>query len=595
MHRIRLHRLAACLALTTCAACAGPLDHREFDATLHAPYAAEKTAGDTEARSFTMAFSYPHVETAQDISWRLALIGPAGQEVRRWEGVERLLERPLTVTVRWPGRVGGALLPDGVYRVRLQASARPAGPRADPSGEAIDQAFEQAGDELVEQAWDIAVGPRTPPALPPFSPLPTGAAGDAPGAAGMLAAPHAAPAPAALPYTVYYGNLHSQTNHSDGGGALATCTGAQTPQTGVGSPADAYAYAREHGLDILMASEHNHMYDGSDGTNTAADPAAARALYQSGLAAAAGFSASHPGFLALYGLEWGVITNGGHMNIFNSPALLEWERNAGGQLIGDTLTPKSDYAALYTVMRQRRWVGQFNHPALNGQFLVNGVALGYTADGDQAMALCEVLNSSAFSANTTETETRRSNYEAACDKALEAGYHLAFSSDQDNHCANWGASYSNRTGVLIPNGVALSQASFLEAVRARRVFATMDKNAQLVLTANGHIMGERFANSGLLTLTVNFASGDGQTVSTVELMEGVPGRNGTVSVLAASATASVTPSVGEHFYYARLTQSDGKILWSAPVWVTQSVTGGAGAAVATPGKQGKPGREGRSG
>ncbi|MBW8894458.1 MAG: hypothetical protein JF617_21035, partial [Burkholderiales bacterium] len=36
------------------------------------------------------------------------------------------------------------------------------------------------------------------------------------------------------------------------------------------------------------------------------------------------------------------------------------------------------------------------------------------------------------------------------------------------------------------------------------------------------------------------------------------------------ATASTTPAVGEHFYYAKLTQDDGKMLWSAPVWVTQS-------------------------
>jgi hypothetical protein len=126
-------------------------------------------------------------------------------------------------------------------------------------------------------------------------------------------------------------------------------------------------------------------------------------------------------------------------------------------------------------MRQRGWVGQFNHPSSSGQFLVNGVPLGYTADGDQAMALCEVLNTSAFSTNTTETETGRSSYEGACNKALEAGYHVAFSTNQDNHCANWGASYTNRTGVLIPNGTALTNASFIDALKARRVFATMDK------------------------------------------------------------------------------------------------------------------------
>ena len=40
-------------------------------------------------------------------------------------------------------------------------------------------------------------------------------------------------------------------------------------------------------------------------------------------------------FLGVYGLEWGVITNGGHMNIFNTPKLLQWEYNSSNQLIGD--------------------------------------------------------------------------------------------------------------------------------------------------------------------------------------------------------------------------------------------------------------------
>jgi hypothetical protein len=271
----------------------------------------------------------------------------------------------------------------------------------------------------------------------------------------------------------------------------------------------------------------------------------------------------------VYALEWGVINNGGHLNIFNSPELLGWERNGKGELVADTETPRSDYGALYSLMKSRGWIGQFNHPSPVGQFVVNGVALGYTPDGDEVMTLCEVLNSTAFSTNETETETRRSNFEMACTKALEAGYHVAFSSDQDNHCANWGASFSNRTGVLVPTGTPLNQASLVEALRARRVFATMDKASQLVLTANGHLMGERFANSGPLTLDVKFASTAGKTVASVSLMEGVPGRNGTVTELSTSATTTVTPAPGEHFYYAKVTQTDGNILWSAPVWVTQ--------------------------
>jgi len=589
MHRVHAKKslpLALALSLALGASHAGfasEQDHREFEATLHAPYTAQAAQ---EGRTFTLQFSYPFVRQAQDVAWRLELIDPAQRVIQSWRGTERLSGKPVEVKVGWTGRANDPALRDGVYQVRLVAvaNAADARSRAALSGEEVDRLVDAQEGERIEQSWDIVVGePDTAP-MPAFSGLPTRAsAGTAAGAPakGPKSTAQGTPtiasvaAPSSLPYTIYYGNLHSQTNHSDGGGVLSSCTGAQNPQAGAYGPTDAWNYAMGKGLDILMASEHNHMYDGSDSTNTSASPATAKSLYQSGLSAAASFNSAHPNFLAVYGLEWGVISNGGHMNIFNTGELLEWEYNSSNQLIGDTYTAKSDYAALYTLMKNRGWVGQFNHPETSGQFLVNGVPLGYTADGDQAMVLCEVLNTSAFSTNTSETETSRSSYEGACKKALEAGFHVAFSSDQDNHCANWGASYTNRTGVLIPNGTVLSNASFIEALRARRVFATMDKTSQLVLTANGHVMGERITNSGPLNLVANFASTSGKTASTVVIYEGVPGRNGTVTQLSTSASTTITPANGEHFYYAKITQNDGNSLWSAPIWVTQTTgTGG---------------------
>ncbi|MDL2355180.1 MAG: Ig-like domain-containing protein [Pseudomonadota bacterium] len=546
-------------------------DHREFEATLYAPYA----AGAQGSRSFALDFSYPFVESAQDIVWRLELLDASGRVVQRWQGVERLTGAPRKVNIDWAGRSADPSLADGIYTVRMVATAKPATTAqvGDTSQETVDALLAGAA-ETEEQKWDIMVGEM------PVAQAPSAAA---------IAAPAAAPAPVTAPskvkrfaaaavagtglpaYTVYFGNLHSQTNHSDGGGNLASCTGAQNPQSGTaGGPTEAYTYAMNKGLDFLMASEHNHMFDGSDSTNANANASTARALFQSGLTAATNFNAAHPTFLGVYGLEWGVISNGGHMNIFNTTELLGWESNSSGQLIGDTYTPKGDYAGLYSLMAQRGWVGQFNHPSSSGQFLVNGVPLGYTADGDTAMAMCEVLNTSAFSTNTTETETGRSSYEGACNKALEAGFHVAFTTDQDNHCANWGASYTNRTGVLIPTGTPLSNASFIAALKERRVFATMDKASQLIFTANGHVMGERFYNTGPLNLAANFSNSAGKSIATVAIYEGVPGRNGTVSVLANTASTSIVPAYGEHFYYAKLTQSDGNILWSAPVWVTQT-------------------------
>ena len=570
---------------------ASEADHREFEATLHAPYNAPAAA--QEGRTFLLTFSYPFALQAHDIAWRLELVDPAGRVIQRWQGFDKLTGKPVKVKVNWTGRGNDPALRDGIYNVRMVAVANETGARRNQAqtGEEIDAAIEGDTGHRVEQAWDIAVGDAGTVPMPAFEALPTRAgAGRETGAvrpatatattSGMAGAmvdsvsPMSAPAPAALPYTVYYANLHSQTNHSDGGGALGACTSSQSPQAGAYGPLDAFTYAKNKGLDILMTSEHNHMYDGSDATKATASAAAARSLYQAGLKAAADFNLANPNFLAVYGLEWGVISNGGHLNILNTPELLEWEYNSNNELLGDTYTAKNDYAALYTLMKTRGWIGQFNHPDSSGQFLVNGVPLGYTADGDQAMVLCEVMNTSAFSNNTTETETGRSTFESGCKKALEAGFHIAFSTNQDNHCANWGASYTNRTGVLIPTGTALTNASFVEALRARRVFATMDKTSQLVLTANGRVMGERITNSGPLTLVANFANSSGKTVSSVALFEGVPGRNGTVTQLSSSASTTITPAIGQHFYYAKITQSDGKILWSAPIWVTQSAASG---------------------
>lgn len=562
------NKIARSLVLAGCVACwptlAAPLlpDHQEFDASLQVPFQA--AAG----RDIVMHFEYPGANPGTPVAWQITLLDRDGQMLREWNGGSVLHTRQAQASVHWDGLdARHKPLPAGYYSVRLRTialdndNAHRIG--SGLASRALVLAERLAPEAITEQRQQIQVGHVSAAVMPHFIALPHHASQRS-----------FAASTGGLPYTIWYGDLHSQTNHSDGGGALATCHGEQSPQSSPYGPSDAYQYAMDRGLDMLMTSEHNHMFDGSTGTNTSADPATAHNLFASGLQAAASFHAAHPAFLSIYGQEWGVISNGGHMNIFNADGLIEWEKNSSGQLIGDYEIAKGDYASLYTLMRSKNWIGQFNHPAQSGQFKVNGTDFGYSADGDQVMVLAEVLNSSAFSVNTTESETARPSYEIAFNTILERGYHVAPSSDQDNHCANWGASFTNRTGVLIPNGTALSLDSFLDALRARRVFATEDKTAQVVLTANGHLMGERFNNAGPLALAVNYASTSGQSAQLVELFEGVPGRNGTVTTLSTTATTTITPSQGEHFYYARITQANGLRLWSAPVWVSEGAASG---------------------
>ena len=560
--------LSATAAGAGMAAPAASPDHQEFEATLQVPYRAAAGAI-AEARSFTLRFEYPQVESAQTVSWRLELLDPAGALVQRWYGVETLVKGELAVKVDWAGRQFGMAALAGVYQVRLTAASAVATelPSTGVMADFVENSLSAADAELVEQSWEMQVGNIAAPELPAFKALATARSSPAtlPKGRSALAAPVTG-----LPYTVYLGNLHSQTGHSDGGGTIGSCTGENHPQQNMGQgPAQAYQYAMNKGLDILLTSEHNHMFDGDTGTNTAQTPAYAKNLYQSGLAAAATFNAANPKFLGVYGMEWGTISGGGHLNILNSNELLGWEYNAKGELLADTFTEKNNAAKLYSLMAQRGWVGQFNHPASSGQYLVNGVPFGHTADGETAMALCEVMNTPAFSNTTDESDNGNSGYESACKKALEAGFKIAFTTNQDNHCANWGASGTNRNGILIPTGVALSQQSFVDAIKARRVFATMDKTSQLILTANGRLMGESFSNAGPLNLVANYAPGAGKAASTVKIYEGVPKRNGTVTEFSSTAVNNFTPALGEHFYYAKVTQTDGKILWSAPIWVKQ--------------------------
>ena len=103
-------------------------------------------------------------------------------------------------------------------------------------------------------------------------------------------------------------------------------------------------------------------------------------------------NANNPNFLALYGMEWGVISNGGHLNIINGDKLAAWEYNSSNQLLGDLFVAKNDYANLYTTMKARGWVGQFNHPSTSdSQFKIGTTVFGYHADGDEVMVGAEIM------------------------------------------------------------------------------------------------------------------------------------------------------------------------------------------------------------
>ena len=73
---------ALLLALCCNSAIAAPAEHKEFEATLHAPFQGESDA----RRTFSLNFSYPGLEQPGTVHWKLELVDPGGRVVRVWRG-----------------------------------------------------------------------------------------------------------------------------------------------------------------------------------------------------------------------------------------------------------------------------------------------------------------------------------------------------------------------------------------------------------------------------------------------------------------------------------------------------------------------------
>ena len=278
----------------------------------------------------------------------------------------------------------------------------------------------------------------------------------------------------ALQQQVFFGNLHSHTSYSDGSG----------------TPEEAYAHARDVAhLDFLAITEHNHSQAEAgagaraDGKLIATDPT----LYPELKTAAA--AATSNSFVGLYGQEFSSISKGNHMNVFEIADVIPKATVPNGEfkLLTTWLATHKDSTNQLALL-------QFNHPV---DYHPVDIDRGYGRDdfgsdagwlaaiGAQA-GLIEVLNGPAL---TDAAGLRPANVmEADYLKYLNLGFHLGPTGDQDNHYKTWGTITDARTAVVAQQ---LTKAAILEALRARHVYATEDKNLRILATVNGAMMGDR--------------------------------------------------------------------------------------------------------
>lgn len=357
----------------------------------------------------------------------------------------------------------------------------------------------------------------------------------------------------AVSYNYYYGNLHAHSDYSDGdmdnvcnGTSSATCC------YNIGNSA--------LNFDYMGLSDHNH----NEG------PVMSLAKYASGVSEALAYTSSHPDFVALYGMEWGTISTGGHANIYGIDQLVGW--NTGNYSI---YCAKGDYSSLFNLVASTpNAFATLNHPNNSDYGNIHGSA--YNATFDNAIVGVALRNGPYNSLSVSYNDPSTSNYVNYFNTLLAKGYHLGPMADLDNHnSATMGKSSQQRTVLL---ATALTKPAILDAILNMRFYATDDYNEQVSFTINGSInMGSITSQFSNPVLQVNASDPDGDAITSIKIYYGVPGSGSMPALLTSVSNNSVLNfthsfASGTYYYYAEITEADGNLSWTAPIWYTKNIS-----------------------
>ena len=352
-------------------------------------------------------------------------------------------------------------------------------------------------------------------------------------------------------YQLYFGQLHAHTNISDGAGSVT----------------EAFQHASQvENLDFLAVTDHSNSFDnesdsrvdlGVDLTNVSDE-------WKQGHEAAAAVTGKD--FVGLYGFEMTWSDGFGHINTFNTPGFESRSNSEFGNKSGATEGYQNYYDKLVEVGSS---LSQFNHPGTTfGDF--QDFAF-YDPQVDQRITLIEVGNG--------EGAIGSSGYFPSYEyytRALDKGWHVAPTNNQDNHKGNWGDSNTARSVVLASG---LTEAGIYDAIRNYRVYATEDNDLSILYALNGNAMGSILSKQeNGVTLTAQISDPTDTADMKVEVIVNGGLVIGTQTVTGGSGTVTFHFDSNEYsYYYLRITQADQNIAVTAPVWTGESVNAGIAA------------------
>lgn len=332
-----------------------------------------------------------------------------------------------------------------------------------------------------------------------------------------------------LDWNLYFGQLHAHTDISNGAGSVE----------------EAFQYASQvDGLDFFAVTDHSDSFDNADMGAIDADGADISADWAAGKQAAA--SVTNGDFVGLFGFEmtWPEDKQLGHISTFNTPG---WQTRDQADFENVPTALENYYKALTAVPGS---VSQFNHPdTVHGDFERFD---HYSPQYDAAVSLLEVAGEDGV----VDCEYY--------DLALDKGWHVAPTNNQNNHNGQWGDASDARTVVLAKD---LTEESLYAAMKDRRVYATQDSDLAIYYELNGAVMGSILPKSKDAEITVFLSDPTDEAIGNVEVVTDGGAVLVSEYVETPSQVLELPASGGHSYYYLRITQPDGDVAVTAPMWM----------------------------
>lgn len=332
-----------------------------------------------------------------------------------------------------------------------------------------------------------------------------------------------------LDWNLYFGQLHAHTDISNGAGSVE----------------EAFQYASQvDGLDFFAVTDHSDSFDNADMGAIDADGADISADWAAGKQAAA--SVTNGDFVGLFGFEmtWPEDKQLGHISTFNTPG---WQTRDQEAFTNVTAALENYYKVLTAVPGS---VSQFNHPDdIHGDFERFD---HYSPQYDAAVSLLEVAGEDGV----VDCEYY--------DLALDKGWHVAPTNNQNNHNGQWGDASDARTVVLAKS---LTEEALYAAMKDRRVYATQDSDLAIYYELNGTVMGSILPKSEEAEITVFLSDPTDEAIGSVEVVTDGGAVLVSEYVETPSQVLELPASGGRSYYYLRITQPDGDVAVTAPVWM----------------------------